>query len=219
MPYEAVNQAVLSRVPKTTGRLLDVGCGTGLLGRRVKEAFGCQVVGVTNCKQEAALAAEHLDQVVLQDLNDFDPTKLGTFDCIVCSHVLEHLYQPNQVVERLRRVLTPEGTLIVALPNVLHWRQRLEFARGRFRYTDGGLMDHTHYRFFDWKSAQRLLSESGCSVIEGAAEGTFPLSRILFQAGRLVDRTAVAALPGLFGFQFVFVCRANGNSDGFENHG
>jgi SAM-dependent methyltransferase len=211
MPYEAVNEAVIARVPKTTRRLLDVGCGTGEMGRQVKKALACEVIGVTNCEQEAATAAGHLDRVILADLNDFDPSTLGVFDCIVCSHVLEHLYQPEKVIQRLRRVLTSDGTLIVALPNVLHWRQRLEFARGHFRYTDGGLMDQTHYRFFDWHSAQRLLNESGCTIIERAAEGTFPSSRFLLRAGRRVDRAAVATMPGLFGFQFLFVCRANGN--------
>ncbi|HEV2904904.1 MAG TPA: class I SAM-dependent methyltransferase [Pyrinomonadaceae bacterium] len=211
MPYEAINEAVLARVPKTTRRLLDVGCGTGELGHEVKKAFACEVIGVTNCEQEAATAAANLDQVILDDLNDFDPSTLGVFDCIVCSHVLEHLTQPEKVIQRLRRVLTSDGTLIVALPNVLHWRQRLEFARGRFRYTDGGLMDQTHYRFFDWQSAQRLLNDSGCTIIEREAEGTFPLSRFLSRAGRRVDRAAVASMPGLFGFQFLFVCRANGN--------
>jgi hypothetical protein len=42
---------------------------------------------------------------------------------------------------RLRAALVDGGTLIIALPNVLHWRQRLTFLRGTFRYTPGGIMD------------------------------------------------------------------------------
>jgi SAM-dependent methyltransferase len=205
--YGAVNQPVLARVPPMTKRLLDIGCGTGALGRKIKEELDCHVVGITHSDSEAALAGEHIDQVLVCDLNSFEPLDMDQFDCIVCSHVLEHLYQPDELLKRVRHLLSPEGTLIVALPNVLFWRQRLNFLRGNFRYTEGGLMDRTHYRFFDWVTAQELFTESGYSVIEAGADGTFPLSRFLFSAGQWLDRAALKALPGLFGFQFVFVCR------------
>ena len=205
--YGAVNQPVLARVAGTTKRLLDIGCGTGALGRKIKEELDCNVVGITHSDSEAALAAECIDQVLVCDLNSLEPLDMDQFDCIVCSHVLEHLYHPNELLKRVRHLLSPEGTLIVALPNVLFWRQRLNFFRGNFRYTEGGLMDRTHYRFFDWVTAQELLTASGYSVIEASADGTFPLSRYLFGVGQWLDRAALKALPGLFGFQFVFVCR------------
>jgi 2-polyprenyl-3-methyl-5-hydroxy-6-metoxy-1,4-benzoquinol methylase len=207
--YGAVNQPVLARVPRITKRLLDIGCGTGALGQKIKEEIDCQVVGITHSDSEATLAGECIDEVLVRDLNNFEPLDMEQFDCIVCSHVLEHLYQPDEVLKRMLRLLSPEGTLIVALPNVLFWRQRLNFLRGNFRYTDGGLMDRTHYRFFDWVTAQELLTKNGYLVIEAHADGTFPLSRYLFRAGQWLDRAALKALPGLFGFQFVFVCRPN----------
>jgi 2-polyprenyl-3-methyl-5-hydroxy-6-metoxy-1,4-benzoquinol methylase len=206
MVYESLNQAVLSRVPRTTRRLLDVGCGAGMLGKRIKDEVGCEVVGLTCSEAEAVLAAERLDKVLVCDLNCFDPLEAGRFDCIICSHVLEHLYKPDEVLKRLRPGISAGGTLIVALPNVLYWRQRLDFFRGRFAYTDGGLMDRTHYRFFDWATAKELLEESGYKIIDAGAEGSFPLSRFLPGAGRWMDRAALNNFPGLFGFQFVFVC-------------
>jgi SAM-dependent methyltransferase len=205
--YGAVNQPLLALVPRTTRRLLDVGCGTGVLGQKIKEEIECQVVGITYSDAEAALASERIDQVLVRDLNGFELPDIDRFDCIICSHVLEHVYRPEDVLKRLLGLLSPNGTLIVALPNVLFWRQRLDFLLGNFRYTEGGLMDRTHYRFFDWDTAQELLTESGFSVIEARADGTFPLSRYLFRIGQRLDRAAVRALPGLFGFQFVFVCR------------
>lgn len=211
MIYEAFNQAVLARVPETTRRLLDLGCGSGALGRKIKETLECRVVGVTYSEAEAAQAAQCLDEVLVCDLNSFRPLAAGEFDCIICSHVLEHLYQPDEVLKRLRRGLSPDGVLIVALPNVLHWRQRLNFFRGSFRYTDGGLMDRTHYRFFDWTTAHELLTESGYRVVEAVADGSFPLSRFLSRAGEKLDRAALKKFPGLFGFQFVFMCHPNGD--------
>ena len=205
--YDAINEPILSRVPKTARRVLDVGCGSGALGRTIKEQIPCEVAGVTYSEAEAALASQYLDAVLLCDIGRFDPDETGKFDCIICSHVLEHLCQPAELLARLRHRLSPEGTLLVALPNVLQWRQRLEFMRGHFRYTDGGLMDRSHVRFFDWTTASALLVGTGYGVVERQACGGVPFSRLLGGLGRWLDRLALTALPGLFGWQFVFVCR------------
>src|SRR5205823_9801714 len=100
-------------------------------GRELKEITDREVVGVTYSKEEAALAARNLDRVIVCDLNDFDSENLGEFDCIVCSHVLEHLYQPEQLLIHLRPRLSFGGRLIVALPNILFWKQRIQFLRGQ----------------------------------------------------------------------------------------
>jgi SAM-dependent methyltransferase len=204
MIYQSINQAVFERIPSGTRTLLDVGCGGGVFGAAVKSARACTVVGVTYSEAEAVQARQRLDRVEVADLNDFEPACLGTFDCIVCSHVLEHLQDPQQVLSRLLACLAPGGMLLVALPNVLFWKQRLEFVRGRFRYTEGGLMDRTHVRFFDWYSADQLVRDAGFVVIERVADGVFPLSRLFGSAlsGR-INRAALRQFPGLFGVQFV----------------
>lgn len=212
MIYEGVNQQVLIHMPRSIRSVLDIGCGSGELGRKIKEKTACQVVGITCSEAEAGLASQCLDEVLVRDLNNFDAGEIGQFDCIICSHVLEHIYQPDQLLERLRRSLTPDGTMIVALPNVLHWRQRLEFLLGRFKYTEGGLMDRTHYRFFDWATARELLTSSGYAIVEAEAYGAFPLSRFLLRLGRWLDRAAIKRFPGLFGFQFVFICNSDSST-------
>lgn len=205
--YEAVNAAVLARVPAGTSTLLDLGCGTGAFGAAAKAATGCSVVGVTFSAGEAQRARLRLDRVEVADLDGFDPTPLGKFDCVVCSHVLEHLLAPEQALARLRPCLWGGGTLVVALPNVLFWKQRLQFLRGRFRYEAGGLMDRTHYRFFDWQSAAEMIEGAGFAIVERFADGAFPLSaRLGATLSKVVDRHAIERLPGLFGHQFVFRC-------------
>jgi SAM-dependent methyltransferase len=205
--YEALNLPVMERVPRGARRVLDLGCGTGALGRELKARGACEVVGVTGSDEEAALAASRLDEVLVRDLNEFDPRPLGRFDCVVCSHALEHLYRPERLLSLVRENAAGGGALVVALPNVLHWRQRLEFFRGSFRYTEGGLMDRTHFRFYDWTTARALLAESGWAVTEREACGGFPLSRLLPLVGPALDRAALRLSPGMFGFQFVLVAR------------
>lgn len=204
MIYQSINQAVFQRIPVGTRRLLDVGCGGGVFGAAVKAALHCMVVGVTHSHAEAELARNRLDRVEVADLNHCDPGAFGQFDCIVCSHVLEHLSDPQQVLSRLHGCLVPGGTLLVALPNVLFWKQRMQFLRGRFRYTEGGLMDRTHVRFFDWDSAQSLVCAAGFDIRERAADGVFPLSRMFGRSlSSLMNRRALAHFPGVFGVQFV----------------
>lgn len=207
MIYQSINQAVFAHVPAGTRRLLDVGCGGGLFGSAVKAAMPCEVVGLTHSEAEAAQARRLIDRVEVVDLNTADLSGLGQFECIVCSHVLEHLIDPVQLLSQLHALMRPEGSLLVALPNVLHWKQRLEFIRGRFEYTEGGLMDRTHLRFYDWHGARRLLSDAGLSLRDAHADGGLPCSRWFGASrARALDRLALARFPGLFGFQFVFRC-------------
>jgi SAM-dependent methyltransferase len=210
MVYSAVNAPVLIRIPPEARRVLDVGCGDGALGHGIKARRPTEVVGVTCSEEEAVRARSVLDEVVSADLESADLTHLGTFDCIVCSHVLEHVREPVRLLVRLRENLAADGIVLIAVPNTLHYRQRLAFLAGRFQYTDGGLMDRTHYRFFDWNTARDLVREAGLHLVEASAVGGFPGSRLLGPLRDPLDRLAVGSFPGAFGAQFVLTARRRG---------
>ncbi|MBI1347030.1 methyltransferase domain-containing protein [bacterium] len=203
LEYSAVNQPVLALIPRDAQRILDLGCGVGALGQEIKRQQSAEVVGITISSVEGDRASLVLDRVIVQDLDNFDPSGLGTFDCVVCSHVLEHLRHPEDVLISVRSLLSASGCVVVALPNVLVWRQRLQFLFGRFRYTNGGLMDHTHLQFFDHQTAQNLVTSAGFQLETVKADGGFPLSRFLPGIGRWLDQIVLTALPGLFGWQVV----------------
>ena len=204
--YGSVNPGIVARVPSDCRRVLDVGCGTGILGSTLKEANpALYVAGITHSEREAERALEVLDDVVGADLETFDFRNMGEFDCVICSHVLEHLRNPIEVLTRLREVLSPGGTILIALPNVLYWRQRLQFLIGRFRYTKGGVMDNTHLVFFDLKTARDLVLGAGLRLSDCASEGGFPGSRYLGPAGAILDSVSLRLAPGLVGTQFVLV--------------
>ena len=209
--YEAVNEPVLSVVPRSAVSILDIGCGNGALGERLRQARECHIVGITYSQQEAELANVRLSRVICADLNSFDFSDLGQFDCVIMSHILEHLYSPESFLERLKCVLRPESAVVVALPNVLFWKQRKEFVKGRWRYQDGGIMDRTHFRFFDCVSSKELLVHSGYEILRSQYSGAFPLTRVIRRlTGPLpakVDRLMCSLAPGLFAFQFVYLSR------------
>jgi SAM-dependent methyltransferase len=202
--YGGVNRAVAEAIPACTGSVLDLGCGDGSFGVWLKSRGVRSVTGVTIHGPEAALARRCLDTVIEADLDRWQPDARDPYDGIVASHVLEHLSDPWNLLRRLRRVVKPDGWLVVALPNVLFWRQRLDFLRGSFRYADGGIMDATHLRFFDWSAAGALLTETGWTTDQRKADGGFPGSRWTGPLKPSLDRLACRACPGLFGFQFVF---------------
>ena len=213
LTYGSVNPAILSRVPSGCRRVLDVGCGTGVLGSALKEGHPERyVAGITHSEVEAQRGRELLDRVLIADLETCDFRELGEFDCVICSHVLEHLRNPAEVLARLRAVLAVDGMVLIALPNVLYWRQRLQFLIGRFRYTEGGLMDNTHVVFFDWMTAQRLVERAGLRLSACASEGGFPGSRFLGAAGPVLDAMSLRLAPGLMGTQFVLVARGDRDS-------
>jgi len=209
--YEGINECVLSLVPLESERILDVGCGTGTTGERLRHIRDRSVVGITYSREEADLASKRLSQVVCAELNTFDFSGLGTFDCVILSHILEHLYSPEDLLERLKCVLRPNSLIVVALPNVVWWRQRLQFLIGRWRYQDWGILDRTHYRFFDMQSSEGLLKQAGYEILRSRRDGplplTQPLRRLLGPIAVRMDRIMCSVAPGLFAFQFVYLAR------------
>jgi 2-polyprenyl-3-methyl-5-hydroxy-6-metoxy-1,4-benzoquinol methylase len=209
--YQSVNKKVLESVPCHVRNILDIGCGGGGLGEALKMKINCKVTGLTFSEDEGRLASASLDKVLIVDLNYLCVSSLGKYDCIVCSHVLEHLYKPETLLRGLAdHCLTPEGVLVVALPNVLYWKQRLQFLFGRFRYTLGGIMDETHYRFYDYNTASELICNTGYQIISRRSDGIFPFSRLLGRRmSQVVDHAALTMFPGFFGNQFIITAKKN----------
>ena len=205
--YAAENRALLALVPKEAHRFLDVGCGTGALAAAIqREHGGSHFEGITYSEEEARYAQEIMHKVWIDDLNGFDFWQLGMFDCIVCSHVLEHLARPWEVLKALRSHLDRDGALLVALPNALELKTRLAFLLGRFRYADSGVLDRTHYRFFDWQTAFELVRDAGFDVDVRTATGFCPLPgirRLIGGAAPKLDDAAAKRFPGLLGMQFI----------------
>ena len=152
-------------IPRTARRVLDVGCGAGLLGAALKRRQSVEVIGVERHADAARRAREVLDAVHEIDLSD-DAVEYpaGPFDAIVCADVLEHLHQPRPVLERLRELLGPEGVLVASLPNVQHHSVVRSLLAGNFTYEPAGLLDEDHKRFFTRREMEKLFYRAGFSV-------------------------------------------------------
>lgn len=93
------------------GRLLDLGCGKVPL-YKVYERLVDGIICVDWTKNTRA--AVHLDAIA--DLNAPLPLQSESFDTILVTDVLEHIYSPAQLWHEISRLLTPSGTLILGVP-------------------------------------------------------------------------------------------------------
>lgn len=143
-------------------RVLDVGCSTGYVAGALVEN-GCTVSGIEYNAEAAARAAPLLEKIVVADLNEValeDAFAGEPFDSIVFADVLEHLADPVAVLCSAARILTPEGTIVVSLPNVTHGSLRLALLQGRWQYRDTGLLDRTHIHFYSLDGLHELLRQA-----------------------------------------------------------
>jgi 2-polyprenyl-3-methyl-5-hydroxy-6-metoxy-1,4-benzoquinol methylase len=149
-------------------KVLDVGCAAGDTAA-VMTMRGCQVSGVDIDAEAAEPAREVLDELVIANI-DLSPLsnhfKPQSFDAIIFGDVLEHLVDPWAALRDCHVLLRPGGRVIVSIPNVAHASVRLALLTGRWDYTDKGLLDRTHLRFFTEESVVDLLESSGYAVDE-----------------------------------------------------
>lgn len=207
------NQVLLDLLPAGHGRVLDCGCGPGD-NARLLSAAGWTVSGITLDPDEKEVASQFCDAVYLANLEDGLPENLhGSFDVILMSHVLEHLARPDRLLSDIRSVMGARTILAVALPNVLNYRQRASFLRGRFTYSDTGVLDRTHLRFYTFGTGRELLERTGFEVIRAVPDGSIPLWRFRQLLGAALRDRLTQQLanrwPNLFAYQSLFLARAS----------
>jgi 2-polyprenyl-3-methyl-5-hydroxy-6-metoxy-1,4-benzoquinol methylase len=111
---------LLERLPVKNGRLLDIGCGAGhLLGRAA--AAGFTTDGLEVDRRLAQRAREHASGDVFEGILDenFAEKHAGKYDAVSLFDVLEHLEDPQKMIQRLKRLLKPKGCLLISVPNDL----------------------------------------------------------------------------------------------------
>ncbi|MEO5363475.1 MAG: class I SAM-dependent methyltransferase [Magnetococcus sp. DMHC-8] len=156
------NANLLNLIPVSATRVLDIGCGTGALGNRVKARNPAVVYyGVEIEPAAARIAANHMDHVLCANIEtDELPFDKAMFDCMVFGDVLEHLYWPVRALEKLKPHLQPGGHMLCCIPNAQNHQILEALLCGDFQYQAGGLLDRTHIRFFTYANAIKMLLDA-----------------------------------------------------------
>jgi len=151
----------LERAKKRLGsplRLLDAGCGDGYWLARLGGLEGLDLTGVdyNPIRIERARQAVPTVPVHWGDLMDFKTEE--PFDVILLHQVIEHVQDDVGLLGRMRRLLRPEGVLILGTPNEGSWLQQWPIRRRG----SSGLTDHVH--FYTEKEVRRKVSAVGFRV-------------------------------------------------------
>ena len=166
--YENARPEMVPFVPESCKLVLEVGCSSGAFGKLLKESRPeCEVWGIEPNAEAAQLASTRLDKAIWGTFRAGMPELEGrSFDCIVFNDVLEHVPNPEQILEDCKQHLTPNGIVVASIPNILHFYQISKILIEQdWRYEEAGIMDQTHLRFFTKKSIVRLFESCDYKIV------------------------------------------------------
>ena len=140
------------------GRLLDIGCSLGYFVEAASSR-GWQASGVEispYASQEARDFGLDVHTGVLEDVNYPD----ASFDCVTMWDVLEHVPDPTAHMLEVRRILAPNGIVVIGTPDLGHVTFRMK--RENWRH----LKPSEHIFYFQKLSIARLLAKTGFSAVQ-----------------------------------------------------
>jgi 2-polyprenyl-3-methyl-5-hydroxy-6-metoxy-1,4-benzoquinol methylase len=167
--YNRVNPDLLALIPPDAKTVLEIGCGAGALCdayRRVNP--GIKWHGIENNHAAVEAARSKGIKIVWEDANwlaEPDLVAAGLYsvkpDVLVLGDILEHLNDPWQILKWCAGIVIPGAQVLACIPNVQHWTVIRDLLRGKWTYTDEGLLDRTHLRFFTLDSIREMFEQAG----------------------------------------------------------
>lgn len=158
-------------------KLLELGCGWGEHCAHMMQ-YAADVTGVDIVLPKWVQNVSRPNLALIEaNANEQLPFAPASFDAIIGMMVVEHLFDPFKVVAELRRLIKPNGVVILNLPLVTSWKNRLNLLFGRLPQTsyagwfeqrewDGG---HLHY--FSWPMITKLMATAGFEITHFRAVG------------------------------------------------
>ena len=143
----------------SSGNLLDIGCGLGYFLNGATNDGSFNTTGVDTSDDAVKYVKEHFGISVQNDsaLNEFNAS---SFDVITMWHVLEHVHDLSGRVKQLSRLIKPDGTLFIAVPNSGSWDA------GFFKEKWDAYDVPRHLYHFNQKSFKLLMEKNGFKIIE-----------------------------------------------------
>jgi O-antigen biosynthesis protein len=200
-PYGS-HMKVINLVGKNK-RVLEIGCATGQVTSRLAEN-GCDVVGIELSEESARVAQKYCKKVIVADVSDINNLEFFKyFDFILFMDVLEHLEYPLGVLKKLKICLKDDGLVVVSVPNIANWMIRWNLLWGNFEYGPRGILDETHIKFFNEKSARKILEDAGFEIIKSDIIPSLPLVKMRAKFMYIISKLR----PNFFAVQFLLVGR------------
>ncbi len=193
-------QKILSEI-KENYSVLDIGCGNSLLGDFLNK--NNYYVGLDiNTKYINNLHSRGINGLVgsVEHL----PFKKSTFDFVICTEVLEHVFNPKQVIENIHEILKKNGTAIISVPNIAYWDTRKDLLLGIFAENKSKFYPPEHIRFFTRDDISRLIDDAGLRIIRiHTTKNRIPIEEIVPQ---FIQTWLLRNFPTLLAWHFIVVC-------------
>ncbi len=153
-------QALIKLIKKhNPDKVFDIGCGSGFLCHMIKswkpetELHGCDISNVALDRAKLAM-----EKVWMVNLNiEGIPVESDTYDVVICSEVLEHIYDVNHALLEVSRLLKPKGIGLLTVPNLVYWRYRWDILLGHLPIS---VDDDRHLHQFTQKSFKEKLNKA-----------------------------------------------------------
>jgi 2-polyprenyl-3-methyl-5-hydroxy-6-metoxy-1,4-benzoquinol methylase len=167
-PTDIYNQDLYNLIPGNLSSIIEIGSGSGALAKAIKlRSPNTHYIGVEIVDEYAILSKLYCD-IVLTDNIEKPNHELRSFiqnaSAIVFSDVLEHLYDPWKTLKFLRSEVKDECSIFASIPNIQHWSIIFGLISGNFNYTESGLLDKTHLRFFTKSTIISLFTDCGFKI-------------------------------------------------------
>lgn len=93
------------------------------------------------------------------------PKEIQGLEVVIFADVLEHLYNPKIVLEKIKKRIVKSGNILVSMPNIRNVKSMIRvFLKGDFSYEEEGVFDYTHVRFYCKKDIKKLIESSGYKI-------------------------------------------------------
>lgn len=171
-------QTLIKRVTRLENvtRICDLGCGNGYITGRLA-ALGFDIIGIDASESGLQIARQQYPQAGF--IKSFieqtiELPEAGTFDLVISSDVIEHLYKPAQLLEAARFLLRPNGQLLLGAPYHGYLKNLALALTGKLDSHFTVLHDGGHIKFFSVKILSELITAHGFSDLQFSYYGRAP---------------------------------------------
>jgi hypothetical protein len=172
-----------------------------------------RLFGVEPNPEWAQIADPLYEKIRVGFIDDIDDEFLKGYDAVVLGDVLEHLSAPEAVLQKLVAFQGSNSVFMISVPNIANLWVRLNLLFGRFDYTDRGILDKTHLRFFTRKTLISMLKNTGLEIVSIQVT-PIPLELVskffVSTPGKLLHAAFArftSLFPTLLGYQFIVETR------------
>lgn len=172
-------------------KVLEFGPSYGRMTKYMKEELNCDVTIIEYNKSDFKMALQYASFGLNEDIDDLkwcNELQYHKYDYIVFTDVLEHLRNPEIVLQKSISLLKENGSIIFSVPNVAHGDILLQMYYNCFNYQSTGLLDNTHIHLWAKENILQLIKDLNLNIKQFV---TMRIPMFETEAGTFINKEAV----------------------------